>query len=166
MTDTTKRRLLETLHSRGPAADRAEQMMLYGRFVGDWEMAATVYAEDGGTHTGQGEIHFGWALDGRAVQDVWILSDVFYGTTLRVYDPGLEAWHIIWSDPLRQYYSRQIGRPQGKEITQDGKDDSGALVRWRFTQITDDFFHWIGTRSVDDGQTWQLQAEFRASRVS
>jgi hypothetical protein len=30
-------------------------------------------------------------LQGRAIQDVWILPDFFYGTTLRVYDPGIAA---------------------------------------------------------------------------
>ncbi|WP_189394075.1 MULTISPECIES: hypothetical protein [unclassified Mesorhizobium] len=35
-----------------------------------------------------------------------------YGTTLRVFDPGIGGWHIIWSDPLNQDYARQIGRAE------------------------------------------------------
>ena len=88
---------------------------------------------------GAGEIHFGWVLEGRAIQDVWILPGVFYGTTLRVYDPGIDAWHILWSDPLRQFYTRQIGRARGSDIVQDGKNDAGEAVRWSFTEITPDF---------------------------
>jgi hypothetical protein len=91
---------------------------------------------------------------------------VFHGTTLRVYDPGIDAWHILWSDPLRQYYTRQIGRARGKDIVQDGTDDAGAAVRWSFTEITPDSFRWLGERSLDGGATWQLQAEFRARRVA
>jgi hypothetical protein len=44
------------------------------------------------------------------------IRDFFYGTTLRVYDPGIDGWHILWSDPLRQFYSRQVGRALGPDI--------------------------------------------------
>jgi hypothetical protein len=123
-----------------------------------------LHKEDGGTQTGQGEIHFGWALEGRAVQDVWILPGVFYGTTLRVYDPGLDAWHIVWSDPVKQIYLHQIGRARGADIVQEGTDATGALTRWSFTEITPDSFHWLGERA-DDGARWRLQVEFYCRRV-
>jgi len=153
------------LAANGPAADRAGKMGLYGRFVGSWEMDATVFLDDGTTHRGRGEIHFAWALEGRAIQDVWILPGVFYGTTLRIYDPGRDAWHILWSDPLRQYYSRQIGRAEGRDIVQHGTNDAGATIRWSFRDIAPDSFLWRGERSTDGGVTWQLQAEFSARRV-
>lgn len=152
------------LHSAGPAADRAAKLDLYGRFVGDWEMHGAVHKDDGTTQDGDGEIHFGWVLAGRAVQDVWIFANVFYGTTLRVYDPDIDAWHILWSDPMRQVYTRQIGRARGSDIVQIGKADSGATLRWRFSDIEPDSFHWTGERLNDDGG-WFLQAEYFARRV-
>src|SRR5512144_931333 len=96
---------IEMLHTDGPAPDRSEKMGLYGWLIGSWEMDAVVHVDDGTVHKGPGEIHFGWVLEGRAIQDVWILPNVFHGTTLRVYEPGIDAWHILWSDPLRQYYT-------------------------------------------------------------
>jgi hypothetical protein len=90
----------------------------------------------------------------------------FYGTTLRVYDPGLDAWHILWIDPVKQLYSRQIGRARGNDIVQEGKDDTGDMVRWSFTGITPDSFHWLGERSQDGGATWRLEVEFFARRVA
>src|SRR5215216_7301438 len=117
--------LVKLLLADGPAADRADKMLLYGWLVGAWEMDAAVHMDDGRKHSGRGEIRFAWALEGRAIQDVWILPGVFYGTTLRIYDPGIDAWHIIWSDPVRQYYARQIGRAQGADIVQVGKTDTG-----------------------------------------
>jgi hypothetical protein len=104
-------------------------------------------------------------LQGRAIQDVWVLPGIFYGTTLRVYDPGIDAWHILWNDPLKQYYTRQIGRAHGNDIVQEGKNDTGELVRWSFTERTPDSFRWLGERSRDGGATWQLQADFHARRV-
>jgi hypothetical protein len=160
------RSFIEAFTSDGPAADRASKMRLYGWLIGDWAMDAVVHRDDGSRHQGAGEIYFGWALEGRAIADVWILPGVFYGTTLRVYDPTIDAWHILWSDPLRQFYTRQIGRAQGNDIVQLGKNDAGEAVRWSFTEITPDSFRWIGERSRDEDKSWELQAEFLARRVA
>ena len=159
-------RFMTALRSSGPAADRADKMTLYGRFVGSWSMAATVYPDDGSRHEAPGEIYFSWVLEGRAIQDVWILPGVFCGTTLRVYDPAIDAWRILWSDPLRQFYARQIGRAEGNDIVQYGTNDAGDTLRWSFTEIGADSFRWTGERSRDGGKTWQLQADFLARRVS
>ena len=163
MTDTSG--FLRTLVSDRPAADRADKMDLYGWLIGDWVFDATVHLDGGTTHEGKGEIHFAWALAGRAIQDVWILPGAFYGTTLRVYDPALDAWHILWNDPVKQYYTRQLGRACGKDIVQEGKTGEGVPVRWTFSEITPDSFRWRGERSLDKGATYQLQADFRARRV-
>ena len=157
---------ITTIHADRPAPDLADKMSLYGWLIGSWDMDATVYTDDGTSHSGRGEIHFGWVLEGRAIQDVWIFPGVFHGTTLRVYDPGLDAWHILWSDPLKQYYSRQIGRADGKDIVQHGTNDSGEATRWSFSEIIPDAFRWRGERSLDGGKTWQLQAEFFARRAA
>jgi hypothetical protein len=165
MTPSTFPSFIAALHTDRPAADRADKMGLYAWLIGRWDMDAVVYGADGRKHTARGEIHVGWVLEGRAIQDVWILPGFFYGTTLRVYDPGIHAWHILWSDPLKQLYRRQIGRARGNDIVQDGKDDRGAPVRWSFSEITPNSFRWRGECSPDDGRTWQLQAEFVVRRV-
>jgi hypothetical protein len=99
--DNSASRLAPLLFSNGPASDRADKMGLYGWLIGAWTMDAVMHAPNGETHERPGEIGFAWVLQGRAIQDVWMLPDFFYGTTLRVYDPGIDAWHILWSDPLR-----------------------------------------------------------------
>jgi catechol 2,3-dioxygenase-like lactoylglutathione lyase family enzyme len=162
---TAFRSFAAALHTQAPAPDRADAMGLYGWLVGDWEMDAIIHVDDGSTKTGKGEIHFGFVLEGRAIQDVWILPGVFFGTTLRVYDPGIDAWHILWSDPLRQVYARQIGRAKGRDIVQEGTSGDGTPLRWSFTEITPDSFRWLGERSGDGGETWRLQVEFFARRV-
>ena len=177
MSNSRDSAFIEALHSDGPAADRADKMQLYGRFVGDWEMDSVYYLADGTTRKGQGEIHFGWALQGRAIQDVWRIpgrdpngpddpsKSLMFGTTLRIYDPAIDAWHIIWSDPVKQYYSRQIGRARGADILQEGTDADGTPVRWSFTSITANSFHWHGERSHDGGKTWRTEVEFFVRRA-
>lgn len=168
----------EALHSAGPIDGLAEKLNLYGRFVGAWTFDASRHLEDGTVLTGSGEVHFGWVLEGRAIQDVWILPArdagpspslgkwTFYGTTLRVYDPATDAWHIFWSDPRNQYYSRQLGRAEGDTIVQVGADGAGSSVRWSFSRITENSFRWLGERSHDNGATWRLEAEFLARRTA
>lgn len=177
MTPSRSPSFIDALHTDRPTPDRADRMALYAFLVGRWEMDAVYPLEDGSTRRSRGEIHAGWVLEGRAIQDVWIVPTRgtrraepewgdFYGTTLRVYDPGLDAWHIFWSDPLKQVYLRQLGRARGRDIVQEGKVETGALTRWSFREITPSSFHWLGERSADEGATWQLQVEFFARRIA
>ena len=172
---------IDILHSTAPASDRADKLNLYAFLVGSWETTVIAHEESGVTHTNRGEIHAGWVLEGRALQDVWMLprraerqpdaprplpvTGDWYGTTLRIYDPAIDAWHIIWSDPVKQYYSRQIGRAHGANIRQEGTDAEGTPVRWSFTRITPHSFHWLGERSDDGGKTWRLEVEFFVRRA-
>jgi hypothetical protein len=165
---------LEALSAKGPVPDRAEKLKLYGWLIGDWRMDSTFFDDKGAAAKGpQGEIHFDWALEGRVIQDVWILpardqpdpGSVFYGTTLRIYDPAIDAWHILWTDPVKMLLTRQLARAQGPDIVQVGDDGKGTHMRWSFSEITHESFRWFGEVSAD-GKAWRPQVEFRARRVA
>jgi len=179
MSNSNSSGLIAVLHANGPATDRAEALALYGQFIGDWDTDIVTYTPDGVRHRGQGEIHFGWVLEGRAIQDVWMIPQQknrvlhapempvagnWFGTTIRVYDPTLEAWRIYWVDPATNSYRQQIGRQQGADIVQEGTTDAGALSRWSFTEITPQSFHWKAEASMDNGATWRLFVEVFARR--
>jgi hypothetical protein len=172
--------LIALLHADGPAAERAEALKLYGQFIGDWDADIVTHSPDGGRHQGRGEIHFGWVLEGRAIQDIWMIprhnerradtppmpvAGNWYGTTIRVYDPALDAWRIYWIDPATNAYYQQVGRKQGGDIVQEGTTEKGALSRWSFTEITPQSFHWKGEASFDKGASWRLLVEVFARRV-
>jgi hypothetical protein len=162
--------LAEVLLSDGPALDRANKMMLYGQFIGSWEGRVVVHEPGGARRESTAEVHFGWALNGRAIQDVWMAparagrkageQDRMYGTTLRVYDPHHDVWHIIWTDPVKQAYDRMVGRKIGTDIVQEYRNEQGARVQWMFTEITRNSFHWIARDSNDDGESWSVRGEF------
>jgi hypothetical protein len=170
--------LISVLHALKPAPDRAEKLQLYGRFVGDWDARIITHAPDGVTHESSGEIHFGWILEGRAIQDVWLTPRLaerpnaqvlagarnWFGTTIRVYDPTIDAWRIYWINPATNSFRQQIGRPRGQDIVQEGKTESGALSRWSFTKITPGSFHWLGESSPGEDNAWQLVVEVLAQR--
>ena len=166
------------LHASAPDPERAEALQLYGQFVSDWEADITAYGQDGAAHRATGEIHFGWVLQGRAIQDVWMIPRLedrkgsspfpiagnWYGTTIRVYDPTIQAWRIYWIDPATNSFRQQIGRARGPDIVQEGTTESGALSRWSFTEITQDSFHWLGEAKPAEGLEWRLVVEVRAQR--
>jgi hypothetical protein len=169
--------LLDALGADGPSTDRAGKMDLYGRLIGSWELDVTQISDDGRKRRRRGEWHFGWALEGRAIQDVWIVpprgelrdGDAAakvnsYGTTLRVYDPEIDAWRIQWTDPVTRNFLSMIGRAQGENIVQLGTRPDGALLRWSFSDITPDSFIWRGEVSADHGASWRLNVEFTAKR--
>jgi hypothetical protein len=170
---------LEALCADGPAADRAGKMDLYGWLVGSWDLDVTQYREDGVERQRKGEWHFGWALEGRAIQDVWIVpprgelrhGDAAanvnaYGTTLRVYDVRIDAWQVQWTDPVTQNFLHMIGHKNGDDIVQLGTRPDGNLIRWSFSEITPNSFRWRGEISADKGVTWHLQVVFTARRVA
>jgi hypothetical protein len=174
----THSRFLEALGADGPAADRAGKMELYGRFVGSWDLDVAQFPQAGVTRRRKGEWHFGWALEGRAIQDVWIVpprgelrhGDAAanvnsYGTTLRIYDPRIDAWQIQWSDPVTQNFLQMIGRRDGDDIVQLGTAPDGHLIRWSFRQITRESFQWLGEVSADEGANWHCNVEFSAKRM-
>jgi len=159
-----------------------EENDVYGWLVGSWDLEALHYAAiDVAPLHIQGEVHFGWVLEGRAIQDVWIMPRVLernanlaktnnmYGTTLRIWDASVQAWRIRWINPVTNHYEQQIGRRVGPskddDIVQVGARMDGTPTRWRFTEITPDSFHWIGESLDADGATWKLEGEFRCKRM-
>lgn len=167
---TTSAPFLEALSADGPAPEYPRELMLYGQFIGEWTVQVTDHDSENGPTTGTGRWCFGWVLQGRAVQDVFIVppgtTRPRYGTTVRVYDPRAGVWHVRWHNPLSQAYNTLIGRQVGTGIVQEGTGEDGAPIRWSFTDITPESFRWLGEISRDGGRTWELQAEFFARRVA
>ena len=64
---------IDALHVSGPAGEHAGKLMLFGQFVGSWDLEWAGTGASGETATATGELHFGWVLGGRAVQDIWIV---------------------------------------------------------------------------------------------
>src|SRR5262245_8454991 len=159
--------LITALHVTGPAAEHAGKLMLFGRFVGSWDLQWTGTGGDGRPATMGGELHFGWVLGGRAVQDIWIVPGrgrpgegrpplAFHGSTIRFYDPAIDAWRSTWIEPVNGRVRRFIGRPAGDGIVLLS-DEEDPQLRWRFTDIT--------AISREGGATWQFDEQMLATRA-
>ena len=174
---TTHDNFAALLHASGRSPEIPEAADAYGWLVGSWELEVLHYRGiDLSSQKINGEAHFGWVLEGRAIQDVWIMPRVsdpgpdsdramnMYGTTLRIWDPAIQAWRIRWINPVSGHEERQTGRKVGEEIVQIGARSDGTPTRWRFTEIAHDSFRWVGEALESDGKTWKLEGEFRARR--
>jgi hypothetical protein len=178
----TQQLVKESLATLLPASQRSpeipESADTYGWLIGSWELDVVHYRGVNLSSKGiKGEAHFGWVLEGRAVQDVWIMprssernaesdrTNNMYGTTLRVWDAAIQAWRIRWFNPVSGHEERQTGRMVGNEIVQTGARVDGTPTRWRFSDITTESFRWLGEALDADGKTWKLEGEFRARRV-
>ncbi|HEU5415312.1 MAG TPA: hypothetical protein VFW31_16210 [Candidatus Angelobacter sp.] len=177
-THTLTDSFLTLLAAAGRSPEIEAAMDVYGWLVGSWQLDVLHYkGEDVSSQNLQGEAHFAWVLEGRAIQDLWIMPRVrdrkpdsdrvnnMYGATLRIWDPALRAWRIRWFNPVSGHEERQTGRRVGHEIVQVGARPDGTATRWRFTEITNDSFHWLGEALEADGKSWKLEGEFRAHRM-
>jgi hypothetical protein len=139
-----------------------EKLMLFGRFVGDWDIIRDrSLLPDGKWRQQKGELHWGWILDGRAVQDVWTSIDektgksIPEGTTVRFYDPAIDAWHSVWLAPTQSAVKTFIGREVGSEIVLQGRTKEGHPLKWIFSEIT---------RTLSDGTQKRLVTMGRLGR--
>ena len=166
------------LRAPGRSPEIPETADAYGWLVGSWQLEVLQYAGvDVSSQKIKGEAHFDWVLEGRAIQDVWIMPQIsdrkpnsprannMYGTTLRVWDPVILGWRIRWINPVTGHEERQTGRRVGENIVQIGARADGTPTRWRFTEITPDSFHWLGEALEPDGKSWKVEGEFLARRL-
>jgi len=164
------------------AADRRspeipEAADVYGWLCGSWDLIVLRYRGiDVSAQDLKGEVHAARVLEGRAVQDVWIMprredrtatSDPtmnMCGTTLRSWDGSIQAWRIAWTNPIRNHREDQIGHWNGQDIVQNGTRADGTKTRWTFTDIMANSFHWRGEALYPNSTTWTLEGEFLANR--
>jgi hypothetical protein len=159
--------------ARGPAADLASELMLFGQFVGDWDVAITYWHPDGTQEEDAGEWSFAWILEGHAVQDVWRIPSRAesertgrpvrgLGTTIRFFDRTIGAWRSTWHG-INGYVLAFIARQIADEIVLE-RSEGDVITRWIFSEVQSDQFRWRNVTSTDNGSTWRHVQEMRVIR--
>lgn len=168
--------LARVLHATGPAAVHAEELMLFGQFVGSWTADWTGIGSDGRSRRLTGQVVFGWILGGRAIQDTWTVPGPeqwadgdpplgFRGTTIRFYDRRLGAWRSTWIDPPNGRVRRFVGRPADDGIVLLSDEETPHL-RWRFSEITPETFRWQAEIIRAGVSRWEPHQDARLRRTS
>ncbi len=167
--------LIEALGAEGPCPEWAGKLALFGQFIGDWTIEAQWYGEHGAiARRAKGELHFGWILGGRAIQDVWIVyqenppAKVAAGTTIRFYDPILNGWRCTWISPTQSTVRTFLALKIGGEIVLEPTDKTAVAERWIFSEITPTSFRWRAVESTDTEtvKTWRMTEEMRMKRIN
>jgi uncharacterized protein len=172
----------DALISPAPSAELADVADAMGWLIGGWSAEVTDFDRDGQVRSGTGEWWFCWVLEGRAIQDVWIVPSRAqrsvrggnrthpgepndrYGTTVRWFDRQSGQWRIVWVNPVSGAVNRLAGRRDGDRIVLEGEEDDHR-IRWSFNDIRPNSFIWRG-ESFQKAGSWNLEAEFRLKRIA
>jgi hypothetical protein len=169
-TPDPRQAMVKALSASGPHPSLGDEARVFDRFVGAWDCDYTFFAEDGGVKRASGELEFGWVLDGRAVQDIWITypdehsKERDIGTSVRFFDPKSKLWRVLFVNPAYGSHITMQGRAEGDRIVLRGVNEEGSMLRWSFNEIQTDSFIWRGEKSRDGGKTWRLREEHHMRR--
>jgi hypothetical protein len=164
--------MIHILGSAGPNPGLGDESQTFDRLVGAWDADFSFHRDDGTVSHKKGELHFGWVMDGRAIQDLWIgyptqgQKERSIGTTIRFFDTKLKQWRIIFINPQFNYIVTAQGGREGDRIVFHGLDTDGLPLRWTFSEITPGSFHWQGEKSHDGGKTWKTEEDHHMKRRS
>ena len=148
---------IEALTSETKNAALPEEFNYFGKLIGSWQIN---YVENNNSRVINGEWHFSWVLEGMAIQDVIILPDYEYGTSLRIYNPDTHAWDVAYG------YTGKIirleARKQGEMVVLTFTEDEKR--KWVFVRIDENKFHWQNVTVKDDGK-WHINTDIYAERI-
>ncbi|MGH2391878.1 MAG: hypothetical protein ACRDGH_00075 [Candidatus Limnocylindria bacterium] len=162
--------MIEALQAKGPYPELADKLMLFGRLVGSWDIEGRFLDEQGNVlRENTGEWHFGWVLEGRVIQDVLITprrdgrepgeQSKAYDTAIRAYDPRIDGWRVTVVAPVYGACINLVAREHDDEIWLEGRSPENNLLRWTFSEFSDEQVRWQGFVSKNEGLTWVRDEE-------
>jgi hypothetical protein len=154
-----------------PSVPRDDQ--IFAPFIGSWNLRVKWYDAQGVTTREEaGEWHFAYVLEGRAVQDVWIVpprgernrgADLYeYGASLRFFDPSLSAWRSTWIGPMHGLVRTFIAKRVNSGVMLETTGDVLPRMRWSFHDIAPSSFRW--SNEVWEEGRWRLQKSLECTR--
>ena len=167
---SSRNAMINALGSSDPNPILGDEATTFDRFVGTWDADFSFPRKDGTVLHKKGELRFGWVMDGTAIQDLWIGYPAesgkqrSVGTTFRFFDRQIRQWRIVFINPRFNYVVTAQGRREGADIVFHGTDTDGLPLRWTFSEITAQSFHWQGEKSYDRGKTWKVEEDHHMKR--
>jgi hypothetical protein len=165
--------LVSALMATGPHPSLGDQAQIFGRLVGAWDVDYADISKDGTVTRHTGKLIVGWVMDGRAIQDLWIVDpsgsrperEVY--ADLRYFDAKTKTWSATFIDPEHGSVVRfTAGAADGDRIVLNTQDIGGSDTRWSFNDIGPGSFVFRDEVSSDAGKTWRLRGEDHMTRRS
>jgi hypothetical protein len=159
------------LAADGPHASLGDQAKVMEALVGSWDVDYMDISKDGRQIHRTGQFIVSWVLDGRAIEDVWIVDpaegrqerEVY--ADIRYFDAKSRSWPTVFIDPEHGSVAKFAGgaTADGRLVLQS-PDLGHPQNRWSFIDIQQETCVFRDEYSVDGGVSWQLQAEYRMKR--
>jgi hypothetical protein len=166
-----RRDMVTTLQAVNPNPSLGDEAKALARLVGTWDVEYTDFRKDGTELHRTGTFVVGWIMDGRALQDVWIVDpwgthkDRELYTEVHYFDPKSRTWHATSVDPQEGSMARLTSTELAADryVLETG-DIGDKQTRWSFNDIRSDSFEWRDESSSDGGKTWRLQGHYHMKR--
>jgi hypothetical protein len=161
----------EVLVSETPRDSAREHLKMFEPIIGRWNLIVTNYSDDGKETVRDGEWTFAWALDGRAVVDVWMSparatrvrdDPGECGISIRFWDPSINAVRSTWIGPGRGWVIPFIGRQTEHEFIIESVSHN-PLRRWIFSDVKPTGFAWRAEETADPSQEPFARQRFLAT---
>ena len=155
----------------GPHASLGDQAKVLAQLVGTWDVEYRDILKDGREQHRSGQFIVKWVLDGRAIEDVWIVDpsegrperEVY--TAIQYFDSKTRSWPMVFVDPEHASTAKFTGGAtlDGRIVLQTS-DLGRPQNRWSFTATGPDSLVFRDEYSSDGGETWKLLSEDRLER--
>lgn len=165
---------MTTILSNVPDTRHAADLRLFGQFAGTWQTHVSYLRPDGSPGRQiTGEWEFSYALDGRAVVDVWRVpagtipcadAQREVGLCVRIWDPRLQLWRFTFHSTATTTVIHMYARQVGPEIVLE-RAEADRIERWVFHDIQPATFSWRNEISHNGGP-WQTVQTVRAQRTT
>ena len=164
--------MVRALQATGPNPALGDHAGVFGRLVGAWDVEYTDFSKDGKVTHRSGELTFGWVLDGRVMQDLWVVFPSAAEKAREVYtdllylDPKSGTWAAVSIDTQVASVATFTGGPVGDDrIVLESHDlVPKEIRRWSFSDIRPDALVFRDEASSDDGTSWTLKSEYHMKR--
>jgi hypothetical protein len=165
--------MFDVFTADAPRPELAGRLGVFAPLIGSWMLRVEDVGTDGTIEVTDGEWHFGWALDGRALADVWLSPsraaradggrDGEWGLSLRFWDEGRGVYRSTWHGPLRGWVIPFTAHPTDDGLRLEGERD-GVQLRWIFSDVTAGSFRWRA-EEAEPGADFRIRQRFSATRA-
>ena len=151
-----------------------ENRDIFGKFIGEWSLELTITNLNGISVQHKGEWHFHRILQGRAIQDVWIIPNLNsidgnefheYGTTVRTYNANTKKWKAVWVGPIQnQFFVFDID-DNNEAIILTETNNPKLEMKWSFFDIFPNSFQWKSEIRIKETGNWFTNYYMKLTRI-
>ena len=159
----------ESLHNSIPKSKDT-----FGKFIGKWSLNLTITNLDGSNIKYKGEWHFHRILQGRAIQDIWIIPSLSfqednefheYGTTVRTFNPRTNKWKAVWFGPIQNQFFLFDIEENDDQITLTETNNRNLEMKWIFFDISQNSFKWRSEVKTKENNRWFTNYFMELTRI-